>query len=150
MFQIPFSFARIFEITISILAALGVGEIYKLWLRSKIEDQIEKRRFGIKEKREIRESLLNTFAIAKQGHWRRLPEPPDLAFLHKMIFKIHGFDKVLADELNTYVGLWTVFIYEPKPLNPSEERKKLLLYIEKKLNEINDTVIPKIDRLARR
>lgn len=149
MLQIPFSFERFLEITTSILTALGIGEIYKLWFRSKIEDQIESRRFGIKEKREIRENLLSTFASAKQGHWRRLPEPSDLAHLHKMIFKVQGFNGALAKELKAYLALWTFFIYQPYPLNAPDKDKRSYLNIEKKLDEINNTVVPKIEKLWR-
>lgn len=137
MLQIPFSFARFLETTFSILTSLGIVEIYKLWLRSRLEDQIEKRRFGIKEKREIRESLLNAFATARQGHWRRLPEPADLAHVHKMIYKVEGFNNFLARELKAYIALWTYFIYQ---LKPAED-------IEKKLEEINNTVVPKVEKL---
>lgn len=129
-----------------IVKLIDILEVPIKFLNALVDEIIEKRKFDTGEKRDIRESLLNTFSQARQGHWRRLPEPKDLAHLHKQINKIKRFDRNCFKLLRSYLGLWTHFIYLPKT-GISANDQRYILGVEKTLSHLDDEACEKLIEL---
>jgi len=154
------SFTPLSSTTIlSVLAALGIHDLIKLFLGSHVEDWIEERRFGIKERKEARESLLNMLAMGKSNYYTTFPSKADIAHITKISFKIEAFDEKFAEEIGLFTLLWkfyqelTIKRHSSFRASKPEDQKaqiKLASSIQKRIAELHKILIPKINALAKK
>lgn len=125
--------------------ALGIVDGFKRLVLSRFEEKIEKRKFGINEKRDAREALLNIISWGQASNFAHFPAFNDIAHIIKMENKILSFDEDLATNIDSFLAYW--IIYESLLVKKSISLDFKMEHYKKIKSLVND-LVPRINKLA--